>query len=313
MKKKQKMIFLILEKITMMISSMTRFESCWRISTFFLLCCFCLNGQQDKNDFKGFDPGQKVSQSEKELYFQRLETINSINTIKIRKNLSVAKQVKRYLGFSSLPYTMGKADFYFYFFEKKLRKYGLPEELKYLAVIESAMNPRAKSKVGAMGLWQFMPNTGVQYGLYHADNVSLFYDPIASTDAACRYLLYLYKKFKDWELVLTAYNYGEGRLLKLIKKTGKKTFWQLQEFLPKETKTYVPSFLAVQYIFNFYEYHGIQPMKLKLSPQKMSIHKTTQTVRKSILQEGVKKEVFAFLNPHIIGEQVPSGTIYYSL
>lgn len=103
-----------------------------------------------------------------------------------------------------------------------MEKYGLPEELKYLPVIESNLNPKARSKAGAMGLWQFLPATGKQFGLSRNSSVSLYYDPIASTDAACRYLKYLHDKFGDWELALAAYNCGEGRLERLIKKIGKK-------------------------------------------------------------------------------------------
>jgi len=182
---------------------------------------------QDKNfKFKVFDINTNISKSEKEIYFSRLDKINQINTIKISKDITVAKQVKRYLGFKHLPVTMGKAEFYFFYFQKKLKKYGLPEELKYLAVIESDLNPSAVSKVGAKGLWQFMPGTGVEYGLFENEEISLFYDPIASTDAACRYLSDLYKTFKDWKLVLATYNCGPGRVANAIKKPERKIFGQ---------------------------------------------------------------------------------------
>ena len=98
-----------------------------------------------------------------------------------------------------------------------------------------------------------------------------------------------------------------------MKKTGKDDFWQLQEYLPKETRTYVPSFLAVQYIFNFYEAHGIQPMKLKLDPKKVTFHKTAKSTNQTELLDGIHKPVFSFLNPQLLGHRVPKGTVYYRL
>ena len=209
---------------------------------------------------------------------------------------------------------MGLAEFYFYMFKKKLKKYHLPEELKYLAIIESNLNPKAKSKVGAKGLWQFMPSTGKQYGLIQNENVSLFADPIASTDAACRYLKYLFDKFGDWEMALAAYNYGEGRIGKLIKKHNTTDFWKLKKYLPKETQNYVPSFLAIQYIFNFYESHGIKPRKFSLDYKNVLVLKAEKNYKISELYTSKKEEeIFKFLNPQLKKNTIAKNTYFYTL
>lgn len=278
---------------------------------FFLLSL--LSSAQDKNfEFKVFDENMTISKKEKALYFDRLDKINSINTIKIRKNSTVAKQVKRYLGFNHLPETMGRAEYYFYYFQLKLKKYGLPEELKYLAIIESDLNPKAVSRVGAKGLWQFMPATGIQYGLFENDDISLFFDPIASTDAACRYLRDLNKKFNDWELVLAAYNCGPGRVSKALEKAEANDYWSIRHLLPKETKNYVPSFLAVQYVFNFYKDHNIKPKRIILEGNEIKTHITKRDAKKPEFYSSKKeRQIFDFLNPHLLSKTVPIRTRFY--
>lgn len=277
-----------------------------------LLFCFSAAGQNSKFKFRKYIEDTPVSLTEKELYFNRLDEINKINTIRIRKNLQVAKQVKRYLSFKHLPETMGKAQFYFYFISKKLKKYNLPDELKYLAIIESDLNPKAISKVGAKGMWQFMPATGVEYGLYENKEVSLFFDPIASTDAACRYLRDLYKKFKDWELALAAYNCGPGRVSKAIRNNKEANFWKIKHLLPKETQTYVSSFLAVQYIFNFYSAHNIKPKSLIINPKDVQTWINRESISQSILYNTKKrKTIFEFLNPHLLTSTLPIRTRFY--
>lgn len=208
---------------------------------------------------------------------------------------------------------MGLAEFYFYMFERKLEKYGLPEELKYLPVIESNLNARATSNAGALGLWQFLPATGKQFGLYRDFSVSLYYDPVAWTDAACRYLKYLFDKFGDWEMALAAYNYGEGRLERLVEKTGKKGYWEIREHLPTETRSYVPSFLAVQYLFNFYDRHDILPHRFTLDYGNIEVKRAKGNLSVSnIADRQREKKVFIFLNPHILTDTILEGTVYYT-
>lgn len=271
--------------------------------------------RNEKNSF-GFTIDTRsiaLGENERTLFENRLESINSKNTIKIGIDSAVPEQVKRFLGFRWLPETMGLAEFYFYMFQKKLKKYGLPEELKYLAVIESNLDPRAKSGAGALGLWQFLPATGKTYGLFRNSSVSLYYDPVASTDAACRHLKYLFEKFGDWELALAAYNCGEGRLERLIRKTGKKGYWEIRGDLPKETRNYVPSFLAVQYIFNFYADHDIRPHRLVLDYSDIEIKRAPRDL--SMARQGAEqreKEILLFLNPQILTDRISKGTVYYT-
>jgi membrane-bound lytic murein transglycosylase D len=153
---------------------------------------------------------------------------------------------------------MGLAELYFPLFEEKLAEYDLPKELKYLAIIESALNPMAKSRSGAVGLWQFMPPTGKLFGLAVNNEVDERRDPYEATIAACKYLKELYGYFGDWHLALSAYNAGPGTLRKAIKKSGGITnYWKLRPYLPKETQGYVPAFTGAAYVMNFGREHNI--------------------------------------------------------
>ncbi len=151
-----------------------------------------------------------------------------------------------------------KKDLYFPLFEKYLKQYNIPEELKYLSIIESALSPRAVSRARAVGLWQFMSGTGKYFGLrndwYFDDRM----DPEKATDAACRYLSQLYSIFGDWQLALAAYNSGPGTVRLAIRRSGyKKTFWEVYPHLPRETRSYVPQFIAMIYAMNFTTEHNI--------------------------------------------------------
>ena len=154
---------------------------------------------------------------------------------------------------------LGKRLTYFPLFEQKLREHGLPSDLKYLSVVESALNPKAVSRVGATGLWQFMPATGADYGLRTSGVVEERSDPVKSTDAAARYLKALYAQFNDWALALAAYNSGPGRVNSAIKRAHSRNFWSIQRYLPQETRNYVPAFIAATYICNYYQAHGLSP------------------------------------------------------
>ena len=147
-------------------------------------------------------------------------------------------------------------------FEAAVDKYGVPNELKYLPVIESAMKPRAVSHAGAKGLWQFMHGTGRLYGLKSNNFIEERFDPIKSTDAAIRHLRDLYNAFGDWQLALAAYNCGAGNVKKAIQRSGgKRNFWQIYSYLPRETRGYVPAFIAATYIMTYHQEHGICPME----------------------------------------------------
>jgi membrane-bound lytic murein transglycosylase D len=139
---------------------------------------------------------------------------------------------------------LGRRLTYFPLYEEKMREYGVPEDLNTSSVVESALNAKAVSRVGATGLWQFMPSTGGEYGLHTSSAVEDRSNPVKSTDAAARHLRDLYKMFDDWALALAAYNSGAGRVNSAIKRAGSRDFWQIQKFLPMETRNYVPAFIA---------------------------------------------------------------------
>lgn len=152
---------------------------------------------------------------------------------------------------------MRRKDLYFPLFEKYLAKYNMPDELKYLSIIESALNPRAISRASAVGLWQFMAPTGKYYGLHQDWYIDERMDPEKSTEAACKYLKDLYRMFGDWELALAAYNTGPGNVKKAIRRSGyKRTFWEIYSYLPRETRSYVPQFVAITYAMNYVEEHN---------------------------------------------------------
>lgn len=151
-----------------------------------------------------------------------------------------------------------KKDLYFPLFERKLKEYGLPDELKYLSIIESALNPRAYSVAHAVGLWQFMSGTGRYLGLHNDWSIDERMDPEKATDAACRYLSQLYSIFHDWHLALAAYNSGPGTVRWAIRRSGyKKSFWEVYNYLPRETRSYVPQFIAIIYAINYAAEHNL--------------------------------------------------------
>jgi len=153
---------------------------------------------------------------------------------------------------------MRRENVYFPLFEKYLAKYGIPDELKYLSIIESGLNTKAISRAGAAGLWQFMPPTGRHYGLYQDWYVDERLDPEKATEAACRYLRDLYNQFNDWELAIAAYNTGPGNIRKAIRRAGyKKTFWEIYPYLHRETRSYLPQFTAMVYTMNYASEHLI--------------------------------------------------------
>lgn len=170
---------------------------------------------------------------------------------------------------------LGQANFYFPIIEETLDRYNLPLELKYMAVIESALNPVARSRAGATGLWQFMYGTGKLYGLEISSYVDERKDVLKSTDAAARFLTDLYKMFGDWTLVIAAYNCGPGNVKKAIRRTGGRTnYWEIYYYLPRETRGYVPAFIAATYAFHYYDRYNISPIDctLPLSTDTVFIH-----------------------------------------
>lgn len=202
---------------------------------------------------------------EKEVYIDRLSRIPSI--IEMPYNDVVQKFIDRYSGRlrHSVSYMLGASNFYMPIFEEALEAYELPLELRYMPVIESALNPTAVSRAGATGLWQFMLPTGKRYGLNVNSLVDERRDPIKSSYAAAQYLSDLYKVFGDWTLVIAAYNCGPEQVNKAIRRSnGERDYWKIYPYLPKETRGYVPAFIAANYIMTYYCDHNICPMKTRL-------------------------------------------------
>ena len=210
---------------------------------------------------------------------------------------------------------MGLAHYYFPMFEEALDRHGLPLELKYLAIVESALNPLARSRVGATGLWQFMYSTGRMQGLSVSSYVDERSDPLASTEAACLYLKKLYGIFGDWNLALAAYNSGPGNVNKAIRRSGgQRNYWDIRPFLPRETAGYVPAFIAVNYIMNYGEEHFLFPTEIKPS----YFETDTVWIKEKISFEQISKLIdvseddLHFLNPAFRYKIIPkkSGEPY---
>ena len=202
---------------------------------------------------------------EKEVYIDRLKRLPTI--IEMPYNDVVQKFIDRYSGKlrRSVSYMLGASNFYMPIFEEALEAYNLPLELKYLPVIESALNPKAVSRVGATGLWQFMLSTGKRYGLEVNTLIDERRDPMKASYAAAHYLSDLYKIFDDWNLVIAAYNCGPDKVNKAIHRAkGSADYWNIYPYLPKETRGYVPAFIAANYIMNYYCDHNICPMVTEL-------------------------------------------------
>jgi len=194
------------------------------------------------------------------VYIQRLQSMQS--AVSLSYNNTVKNFISMYTVRKSkqVAVMLGLANYYFPMFEEALAKYGLPMELKYLPIIESALNPGANSVASAVGLWQFMYSTGKMYKLEISTFVDERRDPLKATDAAVRYLRDLYNIYKDWHLVIAAYNCGPGTVNKAIKRCGDvKDYWKIYYKLPKETRGYVPAFIAANYVMNFYQSHNIFP------------------------------------------------------
>lgn len=194
------------------------------------------------------------------IYKQRLQALPFV--IEVPYNEVVRRYILRYVKHSprQLAALQRKAEYYFPIFENILAKHDLPYELCYMPVIESALNPQARSHMGATGLWQFMPATGKKYGLEINSLVDERMDPICSTEAACLFLKNLYGIFQDWNLVIAAYNCGPGNVNKAIHRAGgKRDFWSIYPFLPSETRGYLPIFIAASYAMNYAQEHGICP------------------------------------------------------
>lgn len=204
---------------------------------------------------------------------------------------------------------LGMGKYYFPLFDDILNKYGVPLEFKYLPVIESALNPRAVSRAGAAGLWQFMPSTARMYGLQVNSLVDERRDPAKSTDAAARYLRDLYRIYQDWHLAIAAYNCGPGTINRAIRRSGgKRDYWEVYPYLPRETRNYVPIFIAANYAMNYHTQHNICPAQIDLPSKVDTVRVTRRTTFAAISKAtGMPVEELQFLNPQFRKDIIPNG------
>jgi membrane-bound lytic murein transglycosylase D len=207
-----------------------------------------------------FEKRQASDDISDSVYIERLSALNSY--IDLSFNKTVRNVIKLYIERrrNQVEVMLGLANYYFPIFEEILDRYKMPLELKYMAIIESALNPRAFSPAGASGLWQFMYGTGKMYGLEISTFVDERRDPVKATEAAAKYLKDLHNIYQDWHLVIAAYNCGPGNVNKAIRRSGgKRDYWTIYYRLPRETRGYVPAFIAATYAMNYYKLHDLKP------------------------------------------------------
>jgi len=232
----------------------------------------------------------------------RLAKLNARTPFNVEYNPILESVIKSYLkrNKKSMERLMALSEYYFPMFEQQLDRYDIPLEIKYLAIVESALNPRAKSHMGATGLWQFMFATGKMHGLDVSSYVDERMDPIKATEAAAQYLASLYRMFGDWDMVLAAYNSGPGNVSKAIRRSGGSVnYWDLRSYLPRETAGYVPAFLATLYLFEYAEEHDFQPDRPDIALfETDTLHvKQMLSFDQISTATGVEKEMLQFLNP----------------
>ena len=249
------------------------------------------------------------------LYAARIKAI--VTPIHLPYNEVVRTYIKRYTDGSGLmSRVLARAKYYFPMIEEELLKAGLPVELRALAVVESALVATAVSRVGATGLWQFMPPTGKAYGLEINSMVDERYDPVKSTKAACKHLKYLYELYHDWSLALAAYNCGQGNVNKALARAGgePKSFWDVYWYLPSETRGYVPAFIAASYAYTYHQAHNITcgepPLPIAVDTVHVSRLLHLGQVSSTI---DVPNETLKMLNPQYKLEIIPATTKAYTL
>ena len=239
-------------------------------------------------------------------YLRRLADMNSFITLPFNET------VRNYMILYSekMPTKMGSmlalSQYYFPIFEEIFDRYGLPKELKYMAIIESALNPVAVSRAGAKGMWQFMYNTAKMYGLTINSFVDERLDPVKSADAAARYLMDAYKIFGDWNLAISSYNCGSGNVSKAMRRSGSREFWPVYDYLPRETRGYVPAFVGAMYAFTYYREHGLKPDSLSMPVQVDTFHiRRMLHFRQVNALTGVPVEMLKNLNPQYVHDIIP--------
>ncbi len=249
-----------------------------------------------------YKPNEKIKTFPDLYYEYKIAELSKNTPIKLDYNADVKKYIDLYLEKRSdkVSEFLGLEELYFPIFEEYLDKYNLPQELKYLPIVESGLNPLAQSSSGAMGLWQLLLNASKLLGLEITSYRDERCDPYLSTEAACKYLKYLHETFNDWQLALAAYNGGAGEIRNAIVRSGGKTdFWQIQPYLPEQTKWYVPAFIAIVYLANHASDHGIYPKRPIMTYDKIDTVIIHESLEFSKLSEiiNIPVETIKFLNP----------------
>ncbi len=259
-------------------------------------------------------PNSSETDYPKWLYQSRFKELDSKTPLKLEYNNQVQAYIDVYVKKrrEHLSRIVGRSEYYFPLFEEYLSKYNLPLELKYLAIVESALDPRAKSSSGAMGLWQFLYHAARMVDLKVDSYIDDRCDPVKSTIAACRYLDYLYRNLNDWQLALAAYNGGLGMVKKAIERSGGKTnFWELQPYLPDQVKAYVPAFMAVNYVMKYYKNYDIKPKPFFIGFDEVDtvyINKP-MTIKQVSEAAGVDKDIVKWLNPVFTKDFIPAADL----
>ncbi len=258
----------------------------------------------------GFEPTE-IPEWDDNTIRERLQLLDAQSPMDLRYNNHVQAFINLYVNrkreLSSR--VLGMSDLYFPMIEEKLDMFGIPLEMKHLAIVESALNPRAHSRAGAKGLWQFMYATGKMFDLNVTSYEDDRYNPYDATIAACRYLNSLYNIYGDWNLVLAAYNAGPGNVNKAIRRSGgKKDYWAIRNYLPRETRGYVPAFIAVNYMMNYYREHNIYPVPAPFSYHDTdTLHITDRlTFTQVATYTDVKTEWLELLNPTYKKNVIPA-------
>lgn len=245
----------------------------------------------------------------------RLRSLHTV--IPMTYNKEVRSYIRMYLNRmrGRLDVMLTLSEYYYPIFEESLARYNVPEELKHLTIVESAMNPQATSRVGAAGLWQFMYTTGKNYGLEVNSIIDERRDTYKATDAAAHYIHDLYGIFGDWQLAIAAYNCGPGNINKAIARSGgKHNFWQIYPYLPRETRGYIPAFIAATYIMNFYPEHGLHPKRVTIPLRTDTIMvERNMTFAAVSKYTGVEVSELRTLNPQYRADYIPGEGGSYPL
>ena len=282
-----------------------------------LLNLYYIQKQIDVNEFdvSTLELDSLTSNIPDQVYIDRLQKMNSF--IPVQFNKAVKNAIIRYTERMPMATSriIGLSTYYLPLFEEIFDEYGLPQELKAMAVIESALNPRAVSRARAKGMWQFMYNTGKMYGLEMTSYVDERYDPLTACRAAARLLKDSYMIFGDWSLAIASYNCGAGNVSKAIRRSGGKTdFWEIYNYLPRETRGYIPAFIAALYTLNYYPEHGIVPAQISLPAHVDTFHVNKNLHFGQISENiGIPMETLRDLNPQYLHDIIPGTEHTYIL